>query len=355
MTVMQTPDKSEAKIQFTPDTLIPGKKRVLTGVKPTADLHVGNYFGAIKPCIQFSKTPGYEVILLCVDWHGLTDRAKILEPGKNSLPMLAAFVAFGFQTEDHSLLLQSDFPQIQEMAWYLSCASTVGLLERAHAYKDALASGKKPTAGLFYYPILMASDIVTFDAEVVPVGADQAQHLEYASDMAKLFNNAVGKNVFREPQPMIQDVPLLIGTDGERKMSKSYDNYIPMFAPKKEVEKRIKGIKTDSAGLDDPKNPETCHIFQILKAFGSQEAISDMKTKLERGKGYGYGHAKMDLIQEHERVFGGERREAYEHYLNHPAELWAKMEPGYQRASHYAKVVRERAREALGLLSRGLS
>lgn len=323
--------------------------RVLTGIKPTADLHIGNYFGAIKPCVEFSRQPGYEVLLFCADWHALTDRARILEAGRNSLPMLAAFVAFGFNTEGHSLMLQSDFPEIQEVAWYLSCATTLGLLERAHAYKDAVASGKKPTAGLFYYPVLMTADILTFDSDVVPVGSDQAQHLEYASDMAKLFNNAVGKDVFREPKPLIKDdVPLLVGTDGEKKMSKSYDNYVPLFGSKKEIEKRIKGIKTDSLGLDEPKNPDQCAVFKILQAFGSPEAVADMRSKLEKGKGYGYGHAKLDLIAEHERVFGAKRAE-YEHYVNSPKELWAKMEPGYARAKAYASAVRARAREALEL------
>lgn len=327
-----------------------GVTRVLTGIKPTADLHVGNYFGAIKPCIEFSNRPDYEVVLMCVDWHALTDRSKILEAGQNSLPMMAAFLAFGFNTKGHSLILQSDFPEIQEIAWYLSCATTVGLLERAHAYKDAVASGKKPTNGLFYYPVLMAADILTFDSQIVPVGSDQSQHLEYASDMAKLFNNAVNKEVFDEPKPLVQELPLLIGTDGERKMSKSYDNYIPMFAPKKEVERRIKGIKTDSLGLDDPKKPETCAVYQILQSFGSAQAIADMKAKLEKGKGYGYGHAKMDLLAEHERVFGS-RREPYEHYLNHPKEIWDQVAEGYGRARGYASTVRARAREALGLKS----
>jgi len=331
------------------------RTRVLTGIKPTADLHVGNYFGAIKPCIEFSKSPDHEVIMMCADWHGLTDRNRILEPGKNSIPMLAAFVAYGFNVENNSLILQSHFPEIQEVSWYLNCATTVGLLERAHAYKDAVANGKKPTGGLFNYPVLMSADIVTFDAEIVPVGSDQDQHIEYASDMAKLFNNAVGKPVFREPKGVAQEVPLLIGTDGERKMSKSYDNYIPLFAPKKDVEKRIKGIKTDSLGVDDVKDPEKTLIFQILKSFGSPDAIADMKGKLERGKGYGYGHAKMDLIAEHEKVFGGERRQAYEHYVANPKELWAKMAPGYERARKYSKAVLERAREGLGLaaFSRG--
>jgi tryptophanyl-tRNA synthetase len=325
------------------------KKRVLTGLKPTGDLHLGNYIGAIKPCIDFSNDPDHEAILMCADWHGLTDKTKIFEPGETSLPILAAFVALGYQLDGNSLILQSDFPQIQENAWYLSCAVAVGMLERAHAYKDALEAGKKPTGGLLYYPVLMASDILTFDAERVPVGKDQAQHLEYTSDMAHLFNNLVGKKVFNEVEGIIQDQALLIGTDGERKMSKSYNNYLPIFAPKKEIEKRIKDIKTDSRGLDDVKDPQTCVIFQLLKAFGSPEAVAHMKERLEKGKGYGYGHAKMDLTGEHEKVFGS-RREAYEYYLKNPKELRSKMAPGYERASGYANAVRDRAREALKLI-----
>lgn len=326
----------------------PVPTRVLTGIKPTADLHLGNYFGAIKPCVDLSNREEYEVILMCADWHGLTDKAKILEPGNSSLAVVATLLTLGFDVTKHVLILQSDFFQIQEMAWYLSCATTVGLLERAHAYKDAVQSGKKPTAGLFYYPVLMTADIVTFDAEVVPVGKDQAQHLEYASDMAKLFNNAVGKSVFKEPKPLVQNLPLLPGTDGDQKMSKSYDNYIPLFAPKKELERRIKTIKTDSLGVDDPKNPQTCLVFQMLQSFGSSEAISEMEEKLKKGKGYGYGHAKMDLLAEHERFFGN-KREEYEHYLNHPQELKSMLAAGYSRAKKYANSVRDRAREALGL------
>lgn len=326
------------------------RTRILTGIKPTADLHLGNYFGAIKPCIEYSNNPNFEVILMCVDWHGLTDKKNILEPGKNTIPMLAAFLAFGFQPEHNSMILQSDFPQIQETSWYLSCVTAVGMLERAHAYKEALQSGKQPTGGLFYYPVLMASDILTFDSDIVPVGKDQAQHLEYASDIAKLFNNAIGKEVYREPKPFVQDTPLIIGTDGEKKMSKSYDNYIPMFGPKKDIEKRIKGIKTDSKGVDDPKDAETCPIYQILKSFGSDAAVQDMKEKLSKGKGYGYGHAKMDLIAEHEKVFGSKRAE-YEHYANDPKAIWAKIESGYGRAQSYADTMRDKARQALGLVT----
>ncbi len=325
------------------------RRRVLTGIQPTGELHVGNYFGALKPIIEFSHDPQNEVFFLCVDWHGLTNRSKILESGANSLGILAAALALGYNAKDNFILLQSDFPQIQENAWYLACASSSGLLERSHAYKDAIANGKEATGGLLFYPALMAADIMSFDADVVPVGKDQAQHLECASDMGKLFNNAVGKSVYKEPKCLIHaDVPLVPGTDG-RKMSKSYNNHIPLFAPKKEIEKRIKEIKTDSAGLNDPKDPEACYIWQILRSFGSPEAISYMHDKLAAGTGYGYGHAKMDLIAEHERVFGA-KRELYDHYLKTPADVWKIMAPKYEEAEQIANAVRTRVRSALGLV-----
>ncbi len=324
--------------------------RILTGLKPTSDLHIGNYLGAIRPCIELSQKAEYEVILMCADWHGLTDRNRIHESGNFTQQMMATFLAFGYNIKDHILILQSDFPQIQELSWYLGCATAVGMLERSHAYKDAVANGKKPTAGLFNYPLLMAADILCFDGALVPVGADQAQHLEYCADISKLFNNAVGAEVLIYPKPLIQEMELVVGIDGEKKMSKSYDNTIPLFGTKKEIEKRIKSITTDSKGLDDVKDPESCAIFKILKGFGSPEAINHMRDSLTRGKGYGYGHAKMDLIAEHEKVFGS-RREAYEHYLQNPMEMAKLMETGYEKARKYAAQVRTRVRTALGLKS----
>ncbi len=330
--------------------MAPKRRRILTGIKPTGDLHVGNYSGALKPIIEFSQDPQNEVFFLCVDWHGLTNRSSILEAGANSLGILAAALALGYNAKDNFILLQSDFPEIQENTWYLACASSAGLLERSHAYKDALANGKEATGGLLFYPALMAADIMTFDADLVPVGKDQAQHLEFASDMGKLFNNAVGKPVYKEPKCLIQaDVPLVPGTDG-RKMSKSYNNHIPLFAPKKEIEKRIKEIKTDSAGLNDPKDPDACYIWQILRSFGSPEAIAHMREKLSVGTGYGYGHAKMDLIAEHERIFGA-NRELYNHYLNTPSDVWKLMEPKYKEAHDIAQAVRARVRDSLGLVN----
>jgi tryptophanyl-tRNA synthetase len=195
----------------------------------------------------------------------------------------------------------------------------------------------------------MASDILSFDAEIVPVGKDQSQHLEYASDMAKLFNNATKKNVFREPKPQLQETPSLLGTDG-RKMSKSYHNTIPLFAPKKELEKAVKEIKTDSLGLNDPKNPEECLVYLLLKSFGSADAVSYMKERLEKGVGYGYGHAKQDFLAEHERVFGA-KRELYQHYLGNQKEVRDLLQDGYARCQSYAQHMTARSREALGLKS----
>lgn len=327
------------------------RTRVLTGVKPTGDIHIGNYFGGIKPCVDLSHQEGFEVVLMCADWHGLTNRAKILEAGQKTPSILAAYLALGFNLKGNALILQSAFPQILENSWYLSCVTAVGLLERAHAYKDALQNGKEPTGGLFYYPVLMASDIMTFDAEVVPVGKDQAQHLEYASDIGKSFNATVKKNVYFEPKALIQETPLLVGIDGERKMSKSYNNEIPLFGSPKEVEKRIKEIKTDSKGLDDEKDPNTCVVFQMLKAFGSPEAIAYMKERLEKGTGYGYGHAKKDLLDEYNRFFGS-KRELYDHYVNSPSEVSKALEPGHEAMTIIAESVTSRARESLQLFPR---
>lgn len=329
----------------------PCKTRVLTGAQATGELHVGNYAGGIRPAIEASVDSRNEVIMLCADWHGLTNRKKIKEPGTKTNSVLAAYITLGFQLSQNSIILQSDFPQIMEVAWYLACTSPVGMLERAHAYKDALANGKEASSGLFFYPVLMAADIVTFDAQLVPVGKDQAQHLEYASDFVKLFNNAVEKEVLCEPKSKINaNVPLVVGIDGERKMSKSYNNSIPLFLDKKSLEKRVKEIKTDSKGLNDPKDPATCAVYQIMSAFARPEALADMAEKLTRGTAYGYGHAKQDFVAEYEFVFGS-RREQYEHYCNHPNEMFKLLEPGYERAQVYANAVRQRIRDALELKS----
>lgn len=327
-----------------------GRTRALTGVKPSGSLHLGNYFGAIKPCTAASQDPDTEVILMCVDLHALTNKAQIREAGQYTMPLIAAYLALGFETRGNSIILQSDFPQILTISWFLSCVTHLGLLERAHAYKDALASGKLPTCGLFYYPVLMASDILTFSAKHIPVGKDQAQHVEYAADMAGYFNSAVGREVFVKPVSVTQETPLMPGIDGDRKMSKSYNNEIPMFGDQKLIEKRIKSITTDARGIDEPKGPETCAIFQILRSFASDERVADMKAKLERGTGYGYGHAKLDLIEAHRETFGT-HQEKYQHYLNSPDEVRRLLEPGRQRAWDIAEETLTRARDALELRS----
>ncbi len=337
-----------ANNKSTQKSFLPNRTRALTGIQPTGDVHIGNYFGAVKPIIDFSQDANYEVILMCADLHGLTNKTKIMEPGQCTIAQLALYLSLGFNSKGNCLILQSDFPQIQANAWYLSCAAPVGLLERAHAYKDALQNGKEPTCGLFNYPILMASDIMSFDAQVVPVGKDQAQHVEYASDMGRLFNNAVGIDVYHEAKPLISaDMPILPGTDG-RKMGKSYNNHIPVFATRKEIEKKVKEIKTDSKGLDEVKDPETCLIYQMFRGFASAEALNHMHERMINGTAYGYGHAKIDFVDEHERVFGS-KRELYQHFCNSPAEIKSHMEPCYSKVEGYLNAVSNRARDALGL------
>lgn len=325
------------------------KKRFLTGIKPTGEIHLGNYYGAIAPAIEASHNPEYEVLLVCVDWHGLTNRVEMLMPGHLTHKLISVYLALGFNLKNNSVILQSDFKEIQENAWYLGCSSSSGLLERAHAYKDALANGKESSCGLLNYPLLMSADIVTFDAEVVPVGKDQLQHLEYASDMVKSFHHLTQKQVYTEPTPKIEDIPILVGADG-RKMSKSYNNVIPLFGTHSEIEKRVKEIKTDSKSMDEPKNSDECLIFQIFKSFASSDAVAYMKESLERGKGYGYGHAKKDFLMEHQRVFG-DKQKLFEYYLANPEEVKSLLSNGYKRAQNYAATVTQRARDALGLRS----
>lgn len=328
--------------------MITKRKRVLTGIKPTGEIHLGNYYGAIQPAVKLSQDPNNEVLMLCVDWHGLTNRSQMLVPGFLTHKTISVYLALGFNLKDNAILLQSDFKEIQENAWYLGCASSSGLLERAHAYKDALANGKESSCGLLYYPLLMASDMVTFDAELIPVGKDQLQHIEYASDMVKSFHHVTQKQVYVEPKAILEETPIMPGIDG-RKMSKSYHNVIPVFGSKNEIEKCVKEIKTDSKGLHEPKNPEECLIFQIFKTFASQDAIDHMADSLKNG-GYGYGHAKKDFLDEHQRIFG-ERQKLFEYYYSNPDEVKKLLQNGYSLAQQIAQTATERARAALGLKS----
>ena len=324
------------------------KKRFLTGFKPTGHIHLGNYFGAIKPAVELSHNSDYEVILMIANWHGLADRKNIFSPAKHTKETLATFLALGFDVKNNSIIVQSDFSEILEIQWYLSSVATVGLLERAHAYKDAIQNGKTPSIALFNYPILMAADILTFESEFVPIGKDQSQHLEYASDLAKSFNNQTQSKTFLEPKAIIQDTPILIGTDGTRKMSKSYKNEIPIFCDEKELEKRIKEIKTDSKGLDEPKDPESSTIYNIFKTFASPSAQEHMYESLKRGKNYGYGHAKRDFLSEHKSIFS-EKRKVFEYYLESD-DMSSLLKEGYEKAQEISQKTLKKARQALKIM-----
>lgn len=268
--------------------------RSLSGIKPTGTLHIGNYFGAAKQFVDMqSKYDGFYFI---ADYHTLNTlpNPEILK--KNSENIVLDYLAFGLNPEKSTIFLQSEVPEVTELAFILGNVTSMGLLQRAHSYKDKIAKGEQINMGLFYYPLLMAADILLYDSDVVPVGKDQKQHVEITRDIAIKFNQQYNEDVFKIPEPLIHDsVAIVTGTDG-RKMSKSYQNTIEMFASKKEFKKQIMGIITDSTPLEEPKEPDICNVYNIYKLFASVSEVEDMANKFRAG-GYGYGHAKKALFE----------------------------------------------------------
>ena len=240
------------------------KKRLLSGIKPSGILHIGNYFGAVKQFVDLQDT--HESFIFIADFHAITTVQNKEELSKNILNITMDYLACGLDPKKVCLFKQSDLPEVTELTWYFNCITTVPYLERATAYKDAKAKSKEANVGLFDYPILMAADILIQDADMVPVGSDQKQHVEYARDTAQKFNNAFGET-FKLPEPLIlKEVAVVPGIDG-RKMSKSYGNTIPLFGTDEQIRKAIMSIVTDSKSPDEPKNPEECNIFAIHKLF----------------------------------------------------------------------------------------
>ncbi len=269
-----------------------GKKILLSGVKPTGRLHIANYFGAMKQFVDLQDK--YDCHIFIADYHAMTTVQNRADLMQGILDVALDYLAIGLDPKKVTLFKQSDIPQVTELTWIFNCLTTVPYLERAHAYKDAVANNKEANVGLFDYPILMASDILIQDSDIVPVGQDQKQHIEYARDTAQKFNNAFGET-FKLPEPLILgSVETVPGTDG-RKMSKSYDNVIPLFATDEEIKKAVMKIPTDSKGVDEPKNPDESILFSIHKLFLDGEALKNLKEKYEKG-GMGYKEAKELLI-----------------------------------------------------------
>jgi len=270
------------------------KKRLLSGIQPSGTIHIGNYFGAIKQFVDLQDK--YDSFVFIADMHAMTTIQNKKTLNKNILNVALDYLACGLDPKKICLFKQSDVPQVAELAWYFNCITTVPYLERATAYKDAYMKAKEINVGLFDYPILMAADILIYDSDVVPVGQDQKQHVEYARDTAQKFNNIFG-NTFHLPEPLIMNnVAIVPGADG-RKMSKSYKNTIPLFGTDEEIKKAVMGIVTDSKSPNEPKDPSNCNIFNLHKLFLPEKDLNELKSRYENGY-ISYKESKEMLINE---------------------------------------------------------
>ena len=319
--------------------------RVLSGIQPSGKLHIGNYFGMMKPALALQKD--HEVFLFIADYHALTSLRDPDLMREYTRDVALDFLACGLDPERTVFYRQSDVPEVHELAWLLSVVCPMGLLERAHSYKDKTARGLDANHALFAYPVLMAADILCVNADIVPVGKDQKQHLEIARDLAGKFNRQVGAEVFKLPDPMIREaVAVVPGVDGQ-KMSKSYGNTIDIFGPPKQVRKTIMKVITDSTPLEEPKNPETCNVFALYALFASEAETEELAAKYRAG-GMGYGDAKKALAEKFEEHFAPfrERRAELE---AHPDEVDRILRRGAERARETIRPILKNARRAVGL------
>jgi tryptophanyl-tRNA synthetase len=318
---------------------------VFSGVQPSgAQVHLGNYLGAMKHFVTLSKK--FPTTVCVVDLHALTsveDSSKLIE---NTKSLTAAYLAIGLDPEETTIFRQSDIPEVCELAWYLACQFPLGLLERAVAVKDAKAKGLNVNSGLMYYPILMAADILLYRATKIPVGADQKQHLEMTREVVEKFNHRFGE-FFPMPEPLIaEDAGTIIGLDG-RKMSKSYDNYIGLFEPTKSIEKKVKKITTDSKGVEEAKDPDTCNVFSLFKLFATKEEQESLAGRYRAG-GMGYGQAKQELFEVIEREVAP-LRVNYERWIAQPEKLEEVLKAGAAKARVTAMGTMTEVRKLLGV------
>ncbi|MGZ5264557.1 MAG: tryptophan--tRNA ligase [Kaistella sp.] len=320
--------------------------RILTGIQATGTPHLGNLLGAIIPAIELSKKSENESFLFIANMHSLTQIKNAEELKKNTYEIAAAWLACGLDTEKTFFYRQSDIPEVCELSWYLSCFFPYQRLTLAHSFKDKADRLEDVNAGLFTYPVLMAADILLYNAEVVPVGKDQLQHLEMARDMGARFNHQMGE-VFVLPNAELQeDTKYVPGTDGQ-KMSKSRGNIINIFLPEKELKKQVMGIETDSKSLEEPKDPETDKVFAIYKLIASPEETAILEQKYLAGN-FGYGHAKTELLNLILTKFAKER-EVFSYYMNNLAELDEKLQQGADKTRKVAAETLKRVRESLGM------
>jgi tryptophanyl-tRNA synthetase len=319
--------------------------RILTGIQSSGVPHLGNILGAILPAIEMSKTIGNESFFFIADLHSLTTIKDAAIRKHNINAVAAAWIAFGFDTDKNLFYRQSMVTEVCELTWYLNCMTPFPMLANAHSFKDKSEKLADVNAGLFTYPVLMAADILLYNANFVPVGKDQLQHLEMTRDIAQKFNHTYGETFVIPEAKIDEQVMIVPGIDGQ-KMSKSYHNYIDIFLPDKELLKVIKSIVTDSLPIEASKNPDACNVFNIYKLIASAEATNNMRNNYING-GYGYGHAKQELYELIISKFASAREE-YQFLMTNTAALNHKLEKGEERARAYAQDTLQVVRKKLG-------
>ena len=319
--------------------------RILTGVQSTGTPHLGNLLGAILPAIKMANNPENDAFLFIADMHSLTQIKDKDVLRNNTYATAAAWLAFGLNTEKTIFYRQSDVPQATELSWILSCHFPYQRLTLAHSFKDKSDRLSDVNAGIFTYPMLMAADILLYDAEQVPVGKDQQQHLEMTRDVASRFNNTYGETFVLPAAKVNKETQLIHGTNGE-KMSKSKGNIIDIFLPVKALKKQIMGIQTDSTSIDEPKDYENCNVFKLYSLIADQNSITSLKENYING-GFGYGHAKTELFNYIISKFS-KQRESFDHYMSNKDELDEVLKLGALKANKVAQEVLNRVREKLG-------
>jgi tryptophanyl-tRNA synthetase len=322
--------------------------RILTGIQSSGRPHLGNLLGAIIPAIELSKNPENESFFFIADLHSLTSIKDSAVRTENVRAVASAWLAFGFDVEKNYLYRQSRIPEVCELTWYLNCLTPYPMLANAHSFKDKADRLSDVNAGLFTYPVLMTADIILYDANIVPVGKDQKQHLEMARDIATAFNNQFGET-FVVPEAKIEEQLMVIpGTDGQ-KMSKSYGNIIDIFLPDKQLLKQIKSIVSDSTPLEEPKNPDQDNTFALYSLLATPQQTEAMRKNYLSGN-YGYGNAKHELYELILQKFSNER-EAFNFYFSNSNELEKKLQQGEEKAKVIAREVLGRVRKKLGYVS----
>lgn len=319
--------------------------RILTGIQSSGKPHLGNILGAIQPAIALSKKEGNNSFIFIADLHSLTTIKNPEERVENVRAVAAAWLAFGFDVDKNCFYRQSRIPEVCELTWYLSCFTPYPMLANSHSFKDKADRLSDVNAGLFTYPVLMTADIIMYDADFVPVGKDQQQHLEIARDIASSFNAQYGETFVLPEARIDQQLMTIPGTDGQ-KMSKSYGNIIDIFLPDKQLKKQILAIVTDSTPLEAPKNPDTDNVFALYQLLGTPEQVETLRQNYLAGN-FGYGHAKQALFELIVDKFKKER-EIFNYFMKNPEELEKKLEQGEAKARLVALEVLNRVREKLG-------